>query len=361
MSLWPIKKPQRSSIVIWSLIAALMVLVILSMTLRRSEPERESLPERSFPVRIQEVQPREVDHVIRIPGRMEAHTISRLAVDKGGRVVEIMADKGDRVDQGQALLKLDDRLWRTMLSQAEIELREAEREMRRFTEMAQTGAISTSDVDHVRARLDRARVSKQEAQVHVEQCLVTSPFDGVVNDRYVEIGEFAPEGSAVFEVLRLDPMKLTLDIPERDIAAIKHGQSLVFEIAGLGATRMTGTVTHVASVAFPENNSFRVEATVPNPDETLRAGMIASARFVRAHNEQAVVIPLSSVIPRKGEHIVFIANKDNRAERRLVKIDRISGENVVLSSGLKAGEQLIVEGHRLLVDGARIEHQDGEE
>jgi len=361
MCAFAFKRPERSSMVMWSLCLLLLVVVVLSVTLRRAEPVFESLPERSFPVQTVTVQPRAVEDVIRIPGRIEAHTISRLAVDKGGRVVEIMTDKGDTVEQGQVLLRLDDRIWRSVLSQAEIERREAEREMRRFTEMARTGAISTSDVDTVRARLDHARVAELEAQVHVEQCTVISPFDGLVNDRYVELGEFAAEGGAVFELLRLDPIKLAFDVPERDISAMKPGHPVEFELVAAGSQRLSGPVSHISKVASLHNNSFRVEVTVPNPSGTLRAGMIASVWIERARSEDAVVIPLSAVIPRKGEHVVFLAREDDRAERRLVKIDRLVGSDVVLASGLEAGDELIVAGHRLLVDGARIERLSGEE
>lgn len=350
----PFKKPPVSSIVMWSLVVLLIIFVVLSMTLRRHTADLEPPAEKAVPVRVSIVEPGSIADTIQLPGRIEADWRSRLAVDKGGRIVDILADKGDRVEKGQVLLRIDDRVWRAILEQAEIEAREAEKEFKRWTELSRTGAISTSEFDAVRTRHDRARVQLEEARVHVSQCEVRSPVDGVLNDRYVEVGEFAAEGAAVLELLVDDPVKLVVDVPERDIGAIRQGQTIPFTIRILDNRAFEGTVSFVAQAASPANNSYRVEALTPNPDGTLRAGMIASATIERARTDDALVAPLSAVIPRKGEHFVFIARED-RAVRRLVKIDRFVGTEVVLASGLEPGEELILEGHRVLVDGALIE------
>ena len=336
------------------MIVALLIFVALSVTLRRDTPELEPPTERANPVHVMIVEAQSVSDLIRLPGRIEADLRARLAVDKGGRITELHADKGERVSRGQLLLRIDDRTWRALLDHAEIELREAEKEFTRWTELAKTGAVSTSEFDAVRTRFDRAQVQVQDARVHVEQCEVRSPADGMINERFVEIGEFAPEGAAVFELVVSDPVKLALHVPERDIAAVQMGDEIAFTVSVLNHMAFTGTVTHIAEAASPANNSYRVEATLPNQDRALRPGMIATAELLRARRDEAVVAPLSAVIPRKGEHFVFIVRED-RAVRRLVKIDRILGADVILASGLEPGEELIIEGHRELIDGAPIE------
>lgn len=351
---------QRSSVVLWLMIFGLLVLVIFSVTLRRDTPDLDAPREKALPVHVVTVETQGVDDIVRLPGQIEPDLRSRLAVDKGGRITEIHADRGDRVDAGQLLLRMDDRIWSAMLKNADIELREAEKEFNRWTELARTGAVSTSEYDIVRTRLDRARVQRDEARTHVEQCEVRSPADGVINERFVEIGEHAAEGAAVFELVVSDPVKLVLDLPERDIAAVEMGDELPFKISVLDNASFVGTVTQIAEAAAPQNNSYRVEATVPNSDRTLRPGMIATVEFLRARRDEAIVVPLAAVIPRKGEHFVFIA-QDGRAVRRLVKIDRILGAEVILADGLEAGDALIVGGHRELIDGSLIERAPDED
>ncbi len=354
------QRVQRSGVVLWILITAMLVLIVVSAILRREEPDLEPPPEKANPVHVTTVETRAVTDLIRLPGRIEPDLRAQLAVDKGGRIVEIHADKGDRVSADQLLLRTDDRTWRAMLENAEIEMREAEKDYKRWNELARTGAVSTSEYDAVRTRLDRARVQRDEARVHVDQCEVRSPVDGIINERFVEVGEHAPEGAAVFELVVSNPAKLILNIPERDIGAVEPDADIAFTVTVLNNAAFTGTVTHIAEAAHPANNSYRVEVTVPNEDRKLRPGMIASAELLRARHDEAVVVPLSAVIPRQGEHFVFLAEAD-RAVRRLVKIDRILGADVILADGLQPGEELIVEGHRELIDGSLIERVPDED
>ncbi len=347
-------KIKRSSVVLWVLISLLLVMVVVSVSLRREEVVPDELDVRPTPVEIRVVEREAVTDRVRLPGRIEPDIRSRLAVDKGGRVTAVFADKGDKVERDQVLLQLDDRTWRALERQAEVEYRAAQRAWRRWQELAAVDLVSTGEFDRVQTRYERAEAQWDDARIHVEQCVVRSPGDGWINSRWLEVGEYAPEGAAAFEWVVLDPVRVTLDVPERDIQAVERGGELAFEVTAVGPQRFTGTVQRVAVAAAPGNNSFRVEAQAANPGYTLRPGMIATIFFERARRENAVVVPLSAVIPRKGEHFVFVADNE-RALRRLVRIDRILGAEAILAAGLEPGEELIIEGHRELLDGERIE------
>lgn len=346
--------PPKSSIIMWSLIVLMLIFVALSIVLRRAEEPLETPEEKPVSVRLMRVSPQRVVDRIELPGRIVADARAQLAVDKGGRITAIHVDKGDAVAKGDLLLQIDDRLWQAFLERAEIEWREAERDFKRWTELMATGSVSASDFDAVQARYDRAHAQLQEAKVHVEQCSVFSPGDGVINARHVEVGEFAAEGAAVFEWLVMDPVRLRLDVPERDIGSISLGASIPFRVGALlSDDTFTGMVSHVA-LAATANQSYRVDARLPNPEGLLRPGMIATAHIERDRREDAIVVPLSAVLPRQGEHFVFV-KQDGRGVRRLVRLDRILGDEVVLASGLSEGEDIVIEGHRELADGAMIE------
>ncbi len=347
-------KPAKSQVVIWALMIVLIIFVVLSIFLRRAEEPYTDPPEKAVPVSILHIQPKQVDDLVKLPGRLEAYTRSRLAVDKGGRVVELLVDRGDTVSADEELLRIDDRVWRALHDLAVVEREDARREWNRWTQLAATETVSTSELDRVRTRLDRANVQVQEAEIHVAQCTVRSPRDGVINDRFIEVGEFAPEGAAVLELVVTDPIKLIIDIPERDVKAVRVGDTLLYRIQVIGPETFTGTVAHVATAGATHNNTFRAELVTDNADGRLRPGMIATVDLLRARREAAIVIPLAAVIPRQGEHFVFLQD-EQRAIRRLVKIDRILGTEVVLAEGLADGDRLIVEGHRELIDGALIE------
>ncbi len=342
-----------SSVILGVLIILLLIFVVLSVTLRRAESEPESPAEKPAPVHTVIVSAKTIEDSIYLPGRIEADFRSRLAVDKGGRVTEILVDKGDDVVKDQLLLRIEDRLWKAMLEKAEIEEREAKRDYERWSELLEAGAVSTSEFDTVRTRYERARVQLTDAQVHVAQCEVRSPADGRINARLIELGEFAPEGAAVLELVVTDPVRLRIDVPEREIATVQLGQQVSFKVSVLGDKLFTGIVTHIAEAATIANNTFRVEVSLSNPDRQLRPGMIATAKLTRPSEEHALLLPLSSIIPQRGEHFIFIADHD-RAVRRLIKIGRILSSDVLIAAGLTQGEEVIIEGHRDLIDGALI-------
>jgi membrane fusion protein (multidrug efflux system) len=174
-----------------------------------------------------------------------------------------------------------------------------------------------------------------------------------VNDRQVEPGEYIHSGTPVFKVVNIDRLKLVLDIPERDITAISDGKHIPFTVNALPGQTFTGTVRFVAVLAARQSNAFRVEAHVENPDHILLPGMIARADVIRGVLTDSMVVPLSAIVPKKGDHVVFI-NDAGHALRRVVHIHRITGSNAILSSGLSQGDALIVQGHRSLVDGAPV-------
>jgi RND family efflux transporter MFP subunit len=179
--------------------------------------------------------------------------------------------------------------------------------------------------------------------------------DGRVEERQVEPGEYVAEGNGVMRVVVLDPLKIEVDVPERDIGAVAPGGKVPFSLANTGDGAWTGTVGFVSAQAHAGSGTFRIELIVPGGAQDLRPGMIVDVQLPRGERTGAVVVPLHAVLPRKGDHIVFLVGDAGRAVSRLVRIDRIIGDSAVLSSGLEPGDRLVVEGQRMLQDGMRLQ------
>ncbi len=351
----PIRKPTRSTLVIWSLIVIMFFLIVFSIVARREEPEITAVPEKAYPVELLTLTAETMNDELLLPGRVEPFMRALLPTDKPGRVIALMADRGDTVTNGQVLLTLDTRLWQSMREASEIELREAEKELARWNDLEAAGAVSSSDMDQIRTRVDRARVQLQEALTHISQCSVISPTNGYINDRFVESGEYATEGMATFELVVTDPVKIVMDIPERDAGPLRDLSRAVFSVGVLPDQLFTGVVTFAAAASQKENHSFRMEVVAVNKEQQLKPGMIAEVRYVRGLLKNAIVVPLDAIIPLRGEHYVFVYENE-RAVRRLVKLDRLIGSRAVTSGGLAPGEHLVVRGNRGLIDGVLL-HQ----
>lgn len=304
-------------------------------------------------VRTIAIESRKVEDVLRLPARIEPLQEANLGAERAGRVVEILADKGQTVAAGQPLLRVDGRLWDATRRRAAIEARDAARDLKRWKELEKTGAVSASDYESVQRRKEAADIALDEAETMLAQCETRAPFAGTVVDRLVEVGDYANEGQAVLRLIRLDRVKVAFDVPEQAIAELRPGQTKAFTLAALPGREFAGETTFVSSQADRASNSFAAELEVDNADGALKAGMIAEVALVRPEREGATVVPLAAVIPRKGEHYVYAA-VDGRAVRKRVRIAALTGHEAVLESGVEPGDRIVVEGHRGLQDGMKI-------
>ena len=344
------KKP-RSKIrrVTLSLLGLIVLLTILPKCHKKIEKGEEA----AAAVVTLIVQPSTAEDRIYLPAIVRARFDSKLATDKPGIVAEILADKGSLVETGQILLRLEDSTWKTYAEKAEIDVREAKKELVRWQELQKTGAVSPSDFDTIKARYDTAVLALTDARIQHEKCTLKSPVRGIITDRYLEVGEHAPEGIAAFRLVDIDEVKISVDIPERNVLSITQGDALPFTVDSLPGRAFTGTVSFVSSAASEGNNSFAAELRCANADHALRPGMIARTALSRAVHKDAIVVPLSAITPRKGEYIAFVVENE-RASRRVVKLDAITEKEIILSSGLKPGDELVVDGNRTLADGMKV-------
>ena len=346
-------RKKKGSFLVWGALAMVVALIFAMPMLKKPEEKKAVEPEKPVAVRTLTIELRTVEDALLLPARVEPLQEANLAAERAGRVIELLADKGQAVEAGQVLLRLDGRLWEATRQRAEIEERDASRDLKRWKELEKTGAVSGSEFESIQRRQETARIALDEAEVMLSQCEVRSPFAGVLVARLVEVGDYANEGQAVMRVIRLDQVKLIFDVPEQDIGSLRPGQKKTFTLAVLPGREFTGEITFVSSQAARESNSFPVELKVENSDGALKAGMIAQVSLVRREREGAVVVPLAAIVPRKGEHYLF-AVENGHAVRKRVQIAALMGHEAVLESGVATGDQIVVEGHRGLQDGMAV-------
>ncbi|NCC52949.1 MAG: efflux RND transporter periplasmic adaptor subunit [Spartobacteria bacterium] len=349
----PEKKSKLSHVVLWAVFALILLLVILMGAMKKKEEKKEEIALNPTVVRVTTMAPASIPDVIAIPGRIEPNVEAKLAAEKDGKVTRLTVDKGDQVSKGQLLLEVDKRVWQHMLNKAKLDIREAEKDLERQQGLREAGAISVDEFDDIKTRKEMAEIAVTDAEVNIAQCEIVSPIDGIMDDRRIELGEYARAGDPLFTVVDMDEVKLAINVPERDISKLAVGQEVMFTVAALPGMTFTGQVSFLAVLADRKSNAFDVEVSVANPKHLLKPGMIAESRIVRALRDDAMIIPLASIIPQKGEHVVFLF-QEGHAVRRNVQIGALIGSEAVISAGLAPGDEVIVEGHRALVDGAPV-------
>ncbi len=349
-----ITSEKKSALILWGTLAALAVLTTILVATHRPGQKPDAAHELSFPVTTIIISPRAVNEMLRVPGRIEPFMQTVLSSEQEGLIAELNADKGDAVTNGQVLLRIDGRAWEHMRRRATVEIEDAKKDVARWRELRSAGAVSINDHEAIVIRKERAVIALEEAELFLSQCEVRSPLDGWVNDRRVEKGEYVAKGFPVFEVVDTSRMKAVFDVPEKEAAAARPGAEAWVELTALPGERFECEVVFVSFVARQENNAFRVEAALKNPSPELKAGMIANVEIVRSLREDRIAVPMAAVLPSRGEHVVFVV-EDGHAVRRVVQIEAMIGSEAAIGAGLRAGDELIVDGHRSLRDGARVE------
>jgi membrane fusion protein (multidrug efflux system) len=327
-------------------------IVVLAFLPPRSEKVVEAAP-RALAVAVHEAVVTNLSEVVIMPGRVEAEKEARLAVETGGRVLWLGVEKGDRVEAGQVLLRLDSRSQTAAVSRAEVNLRQAEDDLKRWQVLKETGSVSALEFEGVLNRRDLARIALDEARTDYERCSVRSPIDGLIEERPVEIGETVMPGVPVLRVVQMDRVKVMVDVPERDVMALPPGAEVCLEADAAPGMTFTGKVAFAAAVADPRSNTFRNEILVENRAGFLKPGMIARVAVVRGVIRNTVVVPLSALIPVKGQYVVYLV-EDNRAVRRVVKLRAVIDTLAAVQEGLAPGDRVVVEGQRLVTDGTVV-------
>lgn len=345
--------------VLWSLAIILAVGIIL-LAVRKPTPT--PLPpriEKPIVVRVQTLEPRMVPDVLHLTGGVQAWRDARLAIEQEGVIAELNVDRGSYVKSGAVLLRTDNRTWQAAVDQAAVAAADAARDLQRWTGLHDAGAVADAEFENVRSRRIRAEAVLADARARLQQCEVIAPFDGIVDERWIECGEFIGRGKSALRLIDATHVKIRFNVPERDVLCVRAATSVSFTVAALPEQTFTGTVSFVSQAADEASNAYAVELMIKNVDGRLRPGMIADVALVRRVIADALVVPLAAVVPHKGAHVVYLverlADGTNRAVRRVVQMDAPQGYEVVLSSGVRTGEQVIIEGQREVQDGSLLD------
>ncbi|MBN1360726.1 MAG: efflux RND transporter periplasmic adaptor subunit [Sedimentisphaerales bacterium] len=288
-----------------------------------------------------------------LPAVIEPNRVVTVSAEVAARVETIPPQEGDPVGPGDLLIQLNKDLIEPAFHTAEAQYRRDQVELERMEALVRDNATSRQDLDDAVAKLAASKAALEEAQARLERTRIEAPAGGVLNELLVEEGEYVQPGTAVAEVVEMDPVKVRVDVPERDIAFFRVGGTAEILVGVRDERPLTGTITYINELADRQTRSTPMEITLDNPDGLLRSGQIVRAQLTRRVIENAIMIPLLAVIPMENGYAVYVAN-DTQAERLDVKIDMVKGDRVRILEGLQDGQKLIVAGHRFLTPGQQV-------
>ncbi len=235
-----------------------------------------------------------------------------------------------------------------VVSQSEFEQRRTQMEAtRQQYEAARNGAAQ----QYQALMGARARVSL--AHKSVSDTTVRAPFNGLVAERLVSVGDYVTKGMKVAVVVRVTPLRVQLTVPEQFVAAVKTGAPVTFQVDAFPGREFTGTVRYVSPTLEANRRALTVEAVVPNQSGDLKPGLFATARIEEPEKVPAVMVPTSAVQTTAGTSRVYVVN-NGAVEERIVTLGQQADAFVEIATGLKAGEQVATKNLAQLFDGAKV-------
>src|SRR5690606_21645844 len=186
---------------------------------------------------------------------------------------------------------------------------------------------------------------------------ISSPTSGSVNKRHIEMGAFVSTGTSLCDIVDVYKLKLEVTANESQVVNIRKGDKVTITSSVFPGQEFTGTVSFIAAKSDNTLN-YPIEIEVNNPgDNSLRAGMYATAKFQFPTQEPQIIIPRSSFVGGVNSNQVFVLAQDSTAKIQEVVPGRILGEQVEIRSGLEEGQTVITSGQINLVDGTKVSPQ----
>ncbi|WP_298574354.1 efflux RND transporter periplasmic adaptor subunit [uncultured Luteimonas sp.] len=278
----------------------------------------------------------------------------------GLRVSRVEVEVGSVVEQGDVLLRLDDRTMASQLAQSEAQVKEAatnletaRRKAARVRELADSQMVSLQDAEeaeaaraNAQARLNTAIASRDAARVQRDFTVVRAPVDGVVSARSIQPGQVVGAGGELLRLIRDGRLEWRAELAEADLLLVAPGASVQVETP---AGAVAGTVRRVSPALDAQSRTGTIYADLPEPGG-LRAGMFAQGRIALGR-AQAMLIPVEAVVRRDGRAYVFTVGDDSRARERGIEVGPTHGERIEVRSGLPADARVVARGAGFLGDG----------
>jgi RND family efflux transporter MFP subunit len=303
-----------------------------------------------------------------ISGNLQAEQEATVRAQIGGTVLQTLVDEGSRVGNGTLLARIDDRTIRdqylsarSAVTSAQSSADVAQRNLERNERLAAAGAIADRDLETSRSQNvaaqsqladAKARLTLQEKQLADAQ--IRAPFSGIISKRSVNGGDVVQPGGEMFTVVDPTSMRLEASVPANQLAAIKLGSPVLFNVSGYPDRSFTGKITRVNPIADPTTGQVRVVVSVPNAGNDLVGGLFAEGR-VASERRNALVAPTSAV-DVTGVKPFVIRLKDGKVER--VEVDLglrdEDSERVEIKNGLVKGDTLLTGAARGISPGTPV-------
>ena len=384
------------------------LLAALSSAACSTERTSAAAPPEPAPVAVRtaEVQSQPIDRFLRVTGSLAADEQADVAAETAGRVIGTPVERGSHVTAGAVLVRVsateaDASLREAEANAAQLEARLglvagqafdplkvpdvlnakasldwAEADFGRIKSLLDQKVVSQAEYDQKLTQVQAARQQYQTAQNGAQQSyrslqaararvdlarksaadtVVRAPFSGIVAERLVGTGDYVSRGMKVATVVRIDPVRVELTVPEQYLSQVKAGQAVRLTVDAYPGETFNAKVRFVSPALKADQRALTVEAVADNADGRLKPGLFATALLQQPSPAAAMLVPATAIETAAGTSRVYTVTADHKVEERIVTLGEKLGDRIEVSSGVKPGERVVANPRGKLADGVRVQ------
>lgn len=304
------------------------------------------------------------DWGIEVPaiGVLEARRGVDVSPSMPGLIQQIAFESGDKVTQGQMLVRLDADVERGNLAKAQAALKLAKADLDRGESLLSTNNISKATLDQRQSQYDVAAAELAALGAQIEKKTINAPFDGELGIRKVNVGQYLEAGIAIVNIQDLSVMLVNFSVSQRELSDLKVGHKIRMTTDAYPVKEFDGEISAIEPLINQQTGMVEVQGRFDNSDGLLRPGMFAKLAIQLPARMQVVVVPQTAISYSLYGDFVYIVttSKDDQGvdiatvERRIIKTGERRNGVVIIESGVKEGETVVTSGQLKLDNGTRV-------
>jgi RND family efflux transporter MFP subunit len=308
---------------------------------------------RSVSVEVSKLKGEKFVDYISVVGTVKPYQKAQLSSNEGGKIKEFLNDKGSYVKKDEVILIIDNDVLKANLDAAKAQYELAQITFEKQEEIWKDKVGSEYQYLESKYRLDQSKANYELMKARYEKTFIKAPFNGVLDNKIYEKGEYAPAGMPIIEIISTYKYKVEAGVPERYVGKIKIGDRGKLYLKSVESGEFEGVVTYVGSSILVDNRTFPIEILINERSNLIKPELAVEVNVIKGEYDNMISVP-DDVVSRVDEGYVVYLEKDGIAESRQIEILSRFGDKIAVKSGLSEGENLITVGFQNLVQGQKV-------
>jgi membrane fusion protein (multidrug efflux system) len=329
---------------------------LLEATILAADSSFSDVKDGRLLVTVKNIAPEKFEHFFEVNGTIEAVEVANVSPEQGGQIKRITVREGDRVSAGQTLATLSTNVIQKSLEELDNGIAMAQIVYDRQSRLWESKIGSEIQYLEAKSNLEQAQKKRATVVAQMDMATIKAPFSGVVDRIFQKEGELAAPGMPILTLVNMNQMKVKADVSENYVQSVKVNSMVDIDFPSFGFSTKA-PIRMVSSMINPANRAFAVEALVSNGNGLLKPNGIATIRIKDFEAASAFVVPAKCVSKDpKGDYVFTVQKVDGKdtATKTYITTGKSSQGSIVVTEGLTAGMQVIVEGYNEVATGDEV-------